>query len=169
MKHMPLFFSLLVLGFVLSSVSSVPAFAQGTRPVGALAIEWNTRDRAGESATGELAWDFGLVSKTATEAKTAVLRIYNPSDVVLTNLVGTLLNPNFSFKNGKFPGEGGSCGYALPAHSGCRIVLSFKAAGSGLKRGLVRINYWEGDYNDHRPRTSYRPLMGVVTETQEAP
>lgn len=131
--------------------------------MGKLAIEWNSRDSEGESATGELAWNFGVVPKAQTQ--TAVIRIYNPTDRVMTNLVGTILNPNFKFKNGPYPGEGGSCGYALPKQSGCRIVMTFTAHSAGAKRGLVRINYWEGEYADHSPKTSYRPLVGVGTES----
>lgn len=135
--------------FCSTATATATATAQGTRPQGQLWIEAND----GTQNLGSV-FDFGMAHDEGAIEHSLV--VTNHADVAVTNLVGTILNPHFRFKGGRFPGEGGSCEKALPAHESCTIVMAFLPTEVGSKRGVVRINYWEGSV----PSTSYRPLAG---------
>ena len=144
MKHLILTFFYLV---------SLPVFAQGTRPEGRLIIEANAKH---SETSGEMNLVYRFAPTAIGQETQATVLIYNPTDVPLTSMVGTILNAHFRFVGNAYPGVGGTCAKTLEPRSTCTVKLRFSPQSEGLKRGLVRINYWEGG----QPKTSYRQLIG---------
>ncbi len=144
MKHLILTFFYLV---------STPVFAQSTRPEGSLVIEANAKH---SETSGEINLVYKFHPTAVGQETQAPLVIYNPTDVPLTSMVGTILNAHFRFVGNAYPGLGGTCAKTLEPRSTCTVMMRFSPQSEGLKRGLVRVNYWESG----QPKTSYRPLIG---------
>lgn len=102
-------------------------------------------------------FDFNFGSVALNETLVAVIQVGNPTDHEMTSLFGSLMNPHFRFKGRAYPGDGGTCAKTLASMQVCTIVLEFNPQSVGEKRGVVRLNYWEGPT---APRTSYRPITG---------
>ncbi|MGK5082016.1 choice-of-anchor D domain-containing protein [Bdellovibrionota bacterium FG-1] len=53
------------------------------------------------------------------------LTVNNTGDYTATGLSGSTLTNPFSYKNGTFPGSGGTCGATLAGRAGCTVVITF--------------------------------------------
>lgn len=139
---------------------SIPfqAIAQGTRPNGSLILEANAKQ---SDPDGSIELVFLFPEATTGSAVVANLIVYNPTEVQLTSLVGTILNPHFKFTGQAYPGENGTCTKTLAAKATCKIEMVFKPQSAGFKRGLVRLNYWEAG----SPKTSFRVILGDASNT----
>lgn len=65
----------------------------------------------------------------------------------VTGLSSTLINSPFSFKNGSFPGTGGTCTNTVSASSSCTIIITFAPTTEGYKTDTLRLSYNGGTSN----------------------
>lgn len=71
-----------------------------------------------------LTLDFGDTTEASSREK--VVRISNPGDDTFTNLQAAISDSRFQFKEGQYPGVGGTCGISLAPRSDCTLVISYK-------------------------------------------
>ena len=134
-----------IVGALLNLAKPGFAHADATRPNGDLLIQ--PSDDAVVS----------LGSVQSGESVTVQLTVQNLDQAAKHSMVGTILNPHLKFLGGHYPGLGGTCAKELDLNQNCTIMLEFAPKTAGVKRLLVRMNYWSGP----RPETSYRVLEGV--------
>lgn len=107
--------------------------------------------------------NFGSVSVGATLDRT--LTMTNSGSGNASDIVGTGLSGAYSFKDGAFPGTGGTCGSTLAAGASCTIVATFAPTSSGLQTDSIEISYNNGDVtlNSVRAVRSLRGFAGSIT------
>jgi len=62
----------------------------------------------------------------------------------------------FLFKNGAYPGTGGTCGATIAAGTSCDMVVTFSPVDDGAKNATIRLNYFDGQVT----QTATRPMLG---------
>ncbi|MBI4508670.1 MAG: choice-of-anchor D domain-containing protein [Deltaproteobacteria bacterium] len=95
---------------------------------------------------GEASGDFGLV--VVGTSKSMVLKLANEGGVPATALVAKSPEAPFSFKDGAFPGTGGTCGVSLAPGDTCSIAVAFTPLTRGPASSSFRIEYSNGARDD---------------------
>jgi hypothetical protein len=91
------------------------------------------------------AFDFGQV-----QVGWAVDRIFwieNAGEVDATSMSGGFGSSSFSFKNGSYPGTGGTCGTTLGSTQMCSVVVTFAPYSTGSESNFVGLEYNNGARN----------------------
>lgn len=74
----------------------------------------------------------------------ATLTVSNAGGVTATSINGTGLSAPFSFKDGSYPGTGGTCGATLAAAANCTIIVSYSPTTAAVHNGTVTVNFNDG-------------------------
>jgi hypothetical protein len=69
-----------------------------------------------------------------------------------------MLGGNFGWKDGTYPGTGGSCTTTLSSANSCTVVVTFTPSGSGARSSELAVGYNDG----HAGQTATRALMGTA-------
>lgn len=91
------------------------------------------------------ATDFGSASVNSVTHKT--ITITNSTTVTATSISAQTLPSGFTFKNGSYPGQGGTCSTSLGAGGSCTIVITFNPLIVGNFSGTLALNYYNGVAN----------------------
>lgn len=67
-----------------------------------------------------------------------------PTGAIAKDLQDVGLNPPYEFKNGDFPGEGGTCTDQLDPNGSCTIVVTFTPVNVGVQLDQIEIQYDNG-------------------------
>ncbi len=102
-------------------------------------------------------YDFGSQALGSTAQHTFTLS--NTGGVAATTVAGVGLAAPFSFKDGSYPGTGGSCGVTLNNGSNCTIVVTYTPATAAVHNDTIEINYFDGA----TAQTSNRDVTGTGT------
>jgi len=88
--------------------------------------------------------DFGSVNTGSSNDFT--LTLFNAGGFTASSIQeGTpALSAPFRFKNGAYPGTGGTCATTLAPGDGCTIVVTYAPTVPGTASGFVRISYSDG-------------------------
>lgn len=90
-------------------------------------------------------YDFGSVTTGTSLDHT--FTITNSGVVAATNIEGLELDAPFSYKDGFFPGTGGTCGTTLDIEATCDVVLSFEPTATTTSTDSLYIRYNNGTVN----------------------
>ncbi len=104
--------------------------------------------------------DFGTTSVNSVVEKT--ITISNSSTIQPSSLTLTNMPSGFSFKNGSFPGTGGSC--AGTWSTSCTIVVVFNPTTATSYSGTLSFNYNDGT---NTTRSVSATLTGVGVNTSD--
>ena len=88
---------------------------------------------------------FGAVSLNDHLYK--VITITNATSTDATNVSMSTLPSGYTFKNGTYPGTGGTCGATIAAGTSCDIVINFTPSAVGSFNGNITFNYNNGQNN----------------------
>ena len=83
--------------------------------------------------------------------------IANTGGVPATSLAITGLAAPYTFKNGTFPGTGGSCTSTLNATMNCTVVVTFAPTVAGIQNATLNVGYNDGV----QAQSSVRTLTGT--------
>lgn len=87
-------------------------------------------------------FSFGTIANTGSADGT--LTISNTGGYQATSINGTGLSAPYSFKDGTYPGTGGTCSATIASGATCTIVLNFSPTVIGTQTGTVTIAYQNG-------------------------
>lgn len=88
-------------------------------------------------------YDYGLRDLGSTTDKT--FTITNQGNVAATEIVsGFYMSLSFNYKDGSFPGTGGTCTNHLEAQNSCTVVVSYTAKFSGTAQATLTVTYNNG-------------------------
>ncbi len=104
--------------------------------------------------------DFGTTSVNSVVEKT--ITISNSSTIQPSSLTVTNLPSGFSFKNGSFPGTGGSCGGTWS--TSCTIVMIFNPTTAASYSGTLSFSYNDGT---NTTKSVSATLIGVGVNTSD--
>lgn len=100
-------------------------------------------------------YDYGSIAKSYTSDKTFTVTNVGAASANTMGVTG-LVAP-FTFKDGSYPGTGGTCGTTLGAAGTCTLVVSFSPTAAISSTGTMTLNY-----NDSvNPASAARPLAGI--------
>lgn len=100
-------------------------------------------------------YDFGSVPNGAAIDRT--LTVTNSGGVGASALTGGGVAAPFTFKDGSYPGTGGTCTTTLAATASCTVVVNFRPTTLGAQSGSLQISY----NNGLNVQTTTRPLTGL--------
>lgn len=86
-------------------------------------------------------FDYGQVNVGSTSDHT--FTVSNSGEASATGVTASALATGFSFKDGAYPGTGGTCGSAIPAGS-CTLVVTFAPARAGTASTVLALAYSDG-------------------------
>ncbi|HEY3449447.1 MAG TPA: choice-of-anchor D domain-containing protein [Myxococcales bacterium] len=72
------------------------------------------------------------------------------------------LGNGFSYLNGAYPGEGGTCGQTLAAGASCTLAVAFTPQGTGPRTATLRLDYQDGN---GKAKTVARDFYAYAIET----
>jgi uncharacterized delta-60 repeat protein len=100
--------------------------------------------------------NFGNVGVGLINTQTLTLKNAGGSPATLIGFNNTLINP-FWYKDGSYPGTGGTCGTSLNAGDSCNLVMNYNPLLTGETDQLVNFTYSSGNDSLSTPIT----LIGV--------
>jgi hypothetical protein len=100
-------------------------------------------------------YDFGTWATGSTRDKT--LTLTNAGDFAASSIAGQGLAAPFTFKNGSFPGTGGTCTATLNPAATCTVIITYAPTATGTQSDTVEITY----NNGATPQQSDRPVQGT--------
>ncbi len=100
-------------------------------------------------------FDYGIKSLGSVTDHIFVLE--NTGGLNATGVAGTGLAAPFTFKDGSYPGTGGTCGATLAAAANCTLVVTYSPTSTGLQTDTIEINYNDGSSG----QTSTRIIQGT--------
>ncbi len=109
------------------------------------------------SISGAPTYDFGpKITGSVTEAS---LSISNTGGTPSASMLALALAAPFAYKDGTYPGTGGTCATTLGAGAMCTIVLTYSPVAVGTHADDIEITYFDGLNN----QTSVRPMTALAT------
>jgi hypothetical protein len=102
-------------------------------------------------------FDFGTIhlgyaiDGTLTVANTGGYR----ATAIATEIWGEVNQREFEFKDGTYPGTGGTCSSSLAAGDSCEIVVTFAPVSKGVSTGTIHLGYNNGAYAQYTTRAVY--------------
>ena len=87
-------------------------------------------------------YDYGTLPSTGTASK--VFTITNSGSLAATSLTGGGLSAPFAFKDGAYPGTGGTCAVTLAASASCTIIVNFNPTANGSYNDAIDLSYNDG-------------------------
>lgn len=129
-----------------------------------VATQQATRDIQGAGVTpatlsisGAPTYDFGTkITGSVTEA---TLTVTNTGGSPASSILNLGISAPFAFKDGTFPGTGGTCSTSLAAAAMCSVVLTYSPTAIGNHADDIEISYFDGLNN----QTATRPLTAIAT------
>ena len=106
-------------------------------------------------AINNVGYDYG--TRPTGGSTDATFTITNNGDYPASSLAGAGLSAPYSFKNGTFPGTGGTCTTSLNASASCTVVVTFAPVSTGAQGSTIQINYFDGANN----QSSTRAITGT--------
>ena len=103
-----------------------------------------------------ITYDFG--TKATGSATDKAFTVTNSGGVNATGVVPGVLPAPYAFKDGTYPGTGGTCGTTLNASQSCSIVVTFAPTATGLQTATIGFTFNDGAT---ATQTSSRPLKGT--------
>ncbi len=95
-------------------------------------------------SVGGTEFDFGLIYLTQSADQT--LTLFNRRKGASTQIAMDFSNaPAFEYKDGAFPGTGGTCTQSLDADQTCTLVISYVPTESGTQSQIVPLSYFDGE------------------------
>lgn len=105
--------------------------------------------------------DFGSTSTNSQVHKT--ITITNSTSMDATTMTVQALPAGYVYKNGTYPGVGGTCNTTLAAGTSCNIVLTYNPTNAGTNNGNLTIAYNNGQANT----SSSGGLTGTAINTND--
>ncbi len=105
-------------------------------------------------------FDFGQVNLGASQD--AVFTVVNSGDLNVTGLSGMALTAPFVYKQGYYPGNGGTCTSVLTEHSSCTVVVTFSPTLNGVANTTLALQ-WSDGTNQHVTEQTIFGTGGVVS------
>ena len=88
-------------------------------------------------------YNYGTITKTSSADKT--FTVTNSGQATATGINETTLAAPYAFKDGTFPGTGGTCGTSLAGSSAtCTVVVTFTPTASSSYNNTLTLNYSTG-------------------------
>ena len=101
-------------------------------------------------------YDYGTKATGSSTDKT--FSVTNSGGVNATSVVASALATPFTFKDGAYPGTGGTCGTTLNASQACTVVVTFAPGATGLQTSTIAFTFNDGAT---AAQTSTRPIRGT--------
>lgn len=110
------------------------------------------------SISNDPSYDFGTKNVGTSTDHTFTIQNTSSTDTI-ASMTATSLAP-FYFKNGIYPGTGGTCSTTLSMHASCTVVISYVPTLAKSYDGSFSISYFYGSSNNV---TYARELKGAAT------
>src|SRR5262249_13789017 len=88
------------------------------------------------------AYDFG--TRALSSSTDHLFIVTNKGGTAAGALAASMLSAPFAFKDGTYPGTGGTCGSSLGAASACSIVVTFSPTTTNTATGFLTLSYNDG-------------------------
>ncbi len=134
----------------------------------------STRDLTGTASLAVLqisdaaTYDYGVVTIGTTQSYT--FTVSNTGGYDATSIVdgGTLAAP-FAYKDGSYPGTGGTCAATLSASGNCTIVVDFSPVAGGSFNSTIDLSYFDGQASQITSRDVTGTGGGAFLEISDGP
>lgn len=129
-----------------SDVVRVEFFNGASTEVAVVGVTGRSVLQASLTFTDGASYDFG--SRAIGSGTDKTLTISNASGVVATLMKqGTpAIAAPFTFKDGQFPGTGGTCGTVLETGSTCTIVIRYSPTAAVVSNQTLYLSYYNGSF-----------------------
>jgi len=117
-------------------------------------------------------YDFGSQPLGSVTDKT--FTVTNSGAVAATGISGAAFSGAYSFKNGSFPGTGGTCAASLASAASCTVVVSYAPASTGASSANLQLDYHDGNAVTSASRAltgtglAHGPATQLIYSTQPA-
>ncbi|MCB9025374.1 MAG: choice-of-anchor D domain-containing protein [Bdellovibrionaceae bacterium] len=112
-------------------------------------------------------FNYGVAANGSAVDHTFIVQ--NSGGVSSSGMAGSGLAAPFDFKDGNYPGTGGTCSAALAPATSCTVVVTYAPTVTGLQSDILLVDYNDGVINKSATRnlqgTSTSPAILTISET----
>lgn len=105
-------------------------------------VQGNADASAVLTISGGPIFDYG--TKAINSSTDQTFTITNTGAVTATAVAGAALTAPFTYKDGSYPGTGGTCGSTINGSASCTVVIKFSPLTTGLKTSTFQMDYNDG-------------------------